>query len=163
MPPKKTGKEFQWSDDEAELLLTVTHEYKVAKVAEGVDWESVKSKYSDILQLMQEELPATQEAARNLTKDYPHTKDQITKQILTTKLKAIRLKFRQAIDSGRKSGHGRVVLLYFELCQSVWGGSPATEQIEGGVESVDIGSSTTEAGGRHIIGTYPGGHGAKGW
>ena len=135
------------------MLLTVTHEYKVAKVAEGVDWESVKSKYSDILQLMQEELPATQEAARNLTKDYPHTRHQITKQILTTKLKAIRLKFRQAIDSGRKSGHGRVVLLYFELCQSVWGGSPATEQIEGGVESADIGSSTAEAGGRHIIST----------
>ena len=57
----------------------------IAKVAEGVDWESVKSKYSDILQLMQEELPSTQEAARNLTKDYPHTKDQMTKQILTGK------------------------------------------------------------------------------
>ena len=59
----------------------------------------------------------------------------------------------QAIDSGRKSGHGRVVLLYFELCQSIWGGSPATEQIEGGVESANIGSSTAEAGGRHIIST----------
>ena len=44
MPPKK---EFQWSDDEAELLLSVTLDYKVSKAAEGVDWESVKSKYSD--------------------------------------------------------------------------------------------------------------------
>jgi hypothetical protein len=35
-------KEFQRSDDEAELLLTITvaHDYRVA---EGVDWESVKS------------------------------------------------------------------------------------------------------------------------
>jgi len=24
MPPKKVGKDFQWTDDEAELLLTVT-------------------------------------------------------------------------------------------------------------------------------------------
>ena len=59
MPPKKSGKEFQWTDDEAELLLTVTNEYKVSKVAEGVDWESVKSKYSDIMELMQQELPSS--------------------------------------------------------------------------------------------------------
>ena len=42
------------------------------------------------------------------------------------------------MDSGRKSGHGRVVLLYFEWCERIWGGSPATEQIQSGVESVDL-------------------------
>ena len=87
---------------------------------------------------MQAELPSTEEAARNSPKDYPHTKEQVTKQILSTKLKAIRLKYRQAVDSGRKSGHGRVVLLYYELCERVWGGSPATQQIDGGLESGDI-------------------------
>ena len=136
MPPKE---DFRWTDDEAQLLLSVTNEYKVA---EGVDWESVKNKYTDILQLMQNELPGTGDEAFACAKDYPHLKHQVTKQILTTKLKAIRLKFRQAIDSGRKSGHGRVVLLYFELCQSIWGGSPATTQIEGGMESTDIEAST---------------------
>ena len=69
MPPKKSGKEFQWTDDEAELLLTVTNEYKVSKVAEGVDWESVKIKYSDIMELMQQELPSSVEEAGNLLKD----------------------------------------------------------------------------------------------
>lgn len=138
MPPKKSGNEFKWSDDEAELLLTVTQNYKVTKIAEGTDWESVKSKYADILELMREELPSTAEESNRLTKDYPHTKEQMTKVILTTKLKAIRLKFRQAVDSGRRSGHGRVVMLYYELCERVWGGSPATEQIEAGVESTDI-------------------------
>ena len=47
--PKRTGKEFQWTDDEAELLLSVAYEYKVKQSAECVDWESVKSKYDDIL------------------------------------------------------------------------------------------------------------------
>ena len=42
------------------------------------------------------------------------------------------------MDSGRRSGHGRVVLLYYELCEQVWGGNPATEQIEGGLESADL-------------------------
>ena len=142
MPPKKSaGKEFQWSDDEAELLLTVTHEYKVKKVAEGIDWESVKSKYSDILELMKNELPSTAEERTHLLKDYCHTKEQISKQTLTNKLKAVRLKFRQAVDSGRRSGHGRVVMLYYELCERIWGGSPATQQIETGVETADMISS----------------------
>ena len=71
-------------------------------------------------------------------KDYQHTKEEATKQILPTKLKAIRQKYRQAVDSGRHSGHGRVVLLYSELCEKVWGGSNAIEQLEPGLESTDL-------------------------
>ena len=46
------AKDFKWTDNKAELLLTDTHNYKIAKVSENVDWESVKSKYDDILSLM---------------------------------------------------------------------------------------------------------------
>jgi hypothetical protein len=42
------------------------------------------------------------------------------------------------VDSGRRSGHGRVVLLYYELCEKIWGGSPATEEIQNGLESTDV-------------------------
>ena len=42
MPPKK---DFQWSDDEVELLLNVTYGYKTAKAAKCTDWESVKNRY----------------------------------------------------------------------------------------------------------------------
>ena len=56
MPPKKAAekskKEFVWSDDESELLLSVANDYKTAKAAECVDWESVKSKYNDIFELL---------------------------------------------------------------------------------------------------------------
>ena len=68
----------------------------------------------------------------------------MTKQVVTTKLKAIRQKYRQAVDSGRRSGHGRVVLLYSivllysELCEKVWGGLPATEQLESEIETTYI-------------------------
>lgn len=30
------------------------------------------------------------------------------------------------------------MLLYFESCESIWGGSPAISAIHGGIESVDI-------------------------
>ena len=96
--PKRTGKEFQWTDDEAELLLNVTYEYKVKRSAECVDWELVKSKY-DILELFREALPSTPDEAPG--KDYPLEKDAINKLILSTKLKNIRINFRQAVDSGR--------------------------------------------------------------
>ena len=36
--------------------------------------------------------------------------------------------YRQLIW-GKRSGHGRVVYLYFELCEKLWGGSPATEKL----------------------------------
>ncbi len=145
MSSKKPGKEYKWTDDEAELLLSVANDYKVTKAAESVDWESVKNKYGNILVLMQAELPCTIEDARRINKDYTHTRGDITKQIITTKLKAVRSKFRQAVDSGRRSGHGRVVLLYFELCKSIWGVSPATEKIEGGIETADMGSFISSA------------------
>ncbi len=36
-------------DDEVELLLLVTQEYKAAMATEKVDWESWPSKYGDML------------------------------------------------------------------------------------------------------------------
>uniref|UniRef100_A0A1X7U5E6 Uncharacterized protein n=1 Tax=Amphimedon queenslandica TaxID=400682 RepID=A0A1X7U5E6_AMPQE len=57
---------------------------------------------------------------------------------------AIRLKFQQAIDSGRRSGHGRVVMIYYELCEKLWGGSPATERTEEGMETVELIRSTSD-------------------
>ena len=47
---------YKWTDDKAEL---VTHDYKVAKVSEDIDWESIQSKYGAILERMLVEYPAT--------------------------------------------------------------------------------------------------------
>ena len=70
MPKTSDKKEFQWTDDEAELLLNITHEYKVQKISENVDWESVKAKYDDILVLMKAALPSTpEEAPQQIDKD----------------------------------------------------------------------------------------------
>ena len=45
------------------------------------------------------------------------------------------------MDSGRRSGHGRVVYLYYELCAKIWGGNPSTTQMNDGVETEDINNS----------------------
>ncbi|KAK3508422.1 hypothetical protein QTP70_029208, partial [Hemibagrus guttatus] len=59
------------------------------------------------------ELPGRRQRGRP-KREFPHRKEDITRAIITNKLKAIQGKYRQAVDSGRKNGHGRVVLLFFE-------------------------------------------------
>lgn len=77
---------FVWTADEVELLLGVMHEYKVKKTAANVDWELVRSRYTDIWDNLRKKLPASPEEARDLGKDYPHTKEEITNQAVTNKL-----------------------------------------------------------------------------
>ena len=86
------------------------------------------TKYKDIFELFIAALP---ENNTNPCKNFPHKKEETKLQNLTSKLKAVRLKFRQAVGSGRHSGHGRVVMIYYELWEKVSGGSPTTEQIDG--------------------------------
>ncbi|XP_061816542.1 uncharacterized protein [Nerophis lumbriciformis] len=128
---------FIWSDDEVELLLKVTQEYKTFMAAKNVDWESSQSKYGDILARFLERYPSPMEASLS-AKDFPHQTEDITKAHLTTKLKNIRVRYRQAVDSGRKSGHGRVVLIYFDECESIWGGCPATVATGEGLDTSDL-------------------------
>ncbi|XP_075954322.1 uncharacterized protein LOC142956561 [Anarhichas minor] len=137
MAKRGTRDFFAWTDDEVELLLKVTHEYKMVKAAQNTDWESLQNKYGDILDHFIEHYP-TPADAMHMGKDYPHNKDELTKVKLTTKIKAIRVRYRQAVESGKKRGHGRVLLLYFELCESIWGVSPATSAIREGINTEDI-------------------------
>ena len=73
-------------------------------------------------------------------KEFPH-KDVIGKGQVTSKLKNVKRNYRRAVDAGRRSGNGRVVLLFFELCEQLWGGSPATRCIDNGVETNDLSES----------------------
>ena len=134
---KSKAEPFVWTDDEVDLLLSVVLEYKVSRTSENIDWETCQSKYSDILELFQAQYPSPENAAQ-LGKEFPRKENELTKLILTSKMKAIRSKFRAAIDSGRKSGHGRVVLLFFDICQDIWGGSPATTTLASGIETAEI-------------------------
>ena len=69
-------KDFVWTDDKVELLLNVTHKYKVQHLVEATCWESVHLKYTDILELFRNELIETE-----------------AKKIVTDKMKAIRTKY----------------------------------------------------------------------
>ena len=138
MPPKRkvAGEEniFTWTDDESLLLLNITADYKNQNISEGLDWESIQNKYADIAERMVEALQKYNEQGSS-GKDYKHKPEEITKEKVATKLKAVRKKYRIAVDMGSRSGQGRVILLYFHECEAIWGGSPATTKIRSGIES----------------------------
>ena len=131
-----------WSDEEINLLLHVhvVIDYKAGKAGEGVDWESVRSKYEDVTKMFlekypgddKEKFPRRTEASRSFNKDR-----------IQNKLKRIKLNFRKAVDKGRRSGGGRVVTTFYEECCEIWSGAPAVESITGGIDtsSIDLDSS----------------------
>jgi hypothetical protein len=155
MAPKKSKKtskktegqgNFTWTDDEIELLLAVIYEYKTSKESEGFDWESIKTKYDEIRALFLARYPRNQDADDQ--REFPLGKgknpsEELTKERVVAKIKALRLKYRKALDSGRKSGGGRVVAQFYDICSKIWSGSPAAEAIEGGIDSSLTSENTT--------------------
>ena len=131
---KKYADTYKWTDDEVELLLTVTKEYKTKQIAKSIDWESCFDKYGEILEAYSAHYPSSEDAAA-IGKDFPQKNDELTKSVLTSKLKAIRSKYRQAVDNGRRSGHGRVVMIFYQHCSEIWGGSPASAAMPNGLGS----------------------------
>ena len=72
--PKKAHRESEnsevlnWTDNEVELLLGVVRSYSSQKDFDGLEWESVKSKYEDIRSVF-----AWLYDERNDQEDFPHS------------------------------------------------------------------------------------------
>ncbi|XP_041916299.1 uncharacterized protein LOC121680823 [Alosa sapidissima] len=143
---KRRTASLVWTDDEVQLLLKVTLDYKASVAADrpGFDWESSHSKYWDILQRFLDNYPSA-EAASAMGKDFPHKKKDITKAQLTSKLKNMRTKYRQSAEAGQKNPRGRVVLLFYKMCETIWGSSPVIHPIYGGMETSDVSPETPTA------------------
>ena len=82
---KKYADTYKWTDDEVELLLTVTKEYKTKQIAKSIDWESCVDKYGEIPEAYSAHYPSPEYAAA-IGKDFPHKKNELTKSVLTSTL-----------------------------------------------------------------------------
>ena len=128
----KSAETFSWTDPEIELLLEAVKVFASNCMFNGTDWESVKSKYDKIREILVERYPKIKEGERS-NPDYPNSKslERITKDRIAAKLKAVRKNFKKAVDSGKRSGGGRVVMTYYDLCHDIWAGSPSTNSVAG--------------------------------
>lgn len=145
----KIKKDLQRTDDKSELIVNVTYEYMASRAIENAYWESVKRKYEDIVEHFKVELPdeppssaEKEKIDHGLSKDYPHVKKEVTKQMVTTKLEAvIEWNINKLLTQ-----EGVVVMvltegwfsIYYELCENIWGSSHTTEQLDSELESIDL-------------------------
>ena len=99
---------FSWTDEETALLMKVALDYKTMKLVEGKDWETIPLKYDDIKEISSERYQneATEEIPRG-----SNAKDELTKDRINSKVKKIKNSFRKAVDSGKRSGGGKLLAL----------------------------------------------------
>ena len=128
----KSAETFSWTDPEIELLLEAVKVFASNCMFNGTDWESVNSKYDKIREILVERYPKFKEGERS-NPDYPNSKSlqRITKERIAAKLKTVQKNFKKAVDSGKRSGRGRVVVTYYDLCHDIWAGSTSTNSIAG--------------------------------
>ena len=130
---------FTWTDSEIELLLESVKVFASESLYNGIDWEGVKSKYEKISEIFVERYPKIKDGDVP-DEEYPRSNklEEITKERISAKLKAIRKNCKKAVDCGKRSGGGRVVMTFCDLCHEIWAGAPLTKSIEGTVPSVCI-------------------------
>ena len=129
---KQAEQAFSWTDSEIELLLEAVKVFASNCLFNGTDWEGVKSKYGKIREIFVERYPKLNEGEQP-DPDYPNSTslEKITKERIAAKLKTVRKNFKKAVDSGKRSGGGRVVMTYYDLCHDIWAGSPSTNSVPG--------------------------------
>ena len=113
---KKDGPTFSWTDKEVELLLENVKNFKVNMEAEGVDWESGRIKYDKIMEIVHENYPKT-----GGIEEFPYGEytQELHKARITSKTKKIRSDYKKAVDSGKRSGGGRIIMTFYDLCQDI--------------------------------------------
>ena len=116
---------FVWTDQETSLLVQVVIDFKASKALDGIDWETIKNKYNEISEKFQDRYPKSSGAVNRSEYQHCDNPNILSKERIATKLKRLKTNFRKAIDSGRKSGGGWIVLGLYDECYQIWAGSPA--------------------------------------
>ena len=76
---------------------------------------------------------------RNDQEDFPHSTSLFSSERIASKIKDLRKKYKKAVDTGKRSGGGRTVACFFDICNEIWGGCPSTTSIGHGLDTADFG------------------------
>ena len=127
----QTNRSQRFSLGQMRNLHSSYKRYWSTKLSSGNDWETVMSKYEDIAGLFIANYPEEN------CEEFPNAivKWKFTKERVASKIMKLKLGFRRAIDSGKKSGDGRMVGALFNECYKIWSGSPAVEALNIGLET----------------------------
>ena len=101
--------------------------------AQGVDWESMtKNKYDKIMETVHKNYPKI-----GGIKEFPHGEciQELHNAHITSKILKIRSDYKKAVDLGKRSDRGRIMMTFYDLCWDIWAGSPATTSLSSGFDS----------------------------
>ena len=114
---------------------------KPKKPTRGYTGTAVKKKYTEINDLFVAKLSGITDLPNE---EFPHhlAEFQQNSGRVVRKVKQLQNKFVAAVRAGRRSGGGRQVFKFYELCQNVFGGNAAADEIPGGVETNNVSIGT---------------------
>ena len=98
------------------MLLQTCLEYKTKEEYKGFSWESIINKLENIREILVENYP-TGEVDKEKYPNGGNIGKVLTKDRISEKLKIICADFRKGIDKGKRSGSGRVVFTFFDMCE----------------------------------------------
>ena len=116
MPPNKKirteDKHPVWRDDEVQVSLEITRDFKEKKRIPG---KGKRKKCGSIRERsVSNLLKQTESEERACSTDF------FTKEMIVSKIKQIRSKYRKALDAGRQNGRGRIEATFYDLYSKIW-------------------------------------------
>ena len=123
---KKDDPTFSWTDKEVELLPESVKIFKKNMEAEGVERESLRTKYDKIMEIVHKNYPKTGNIEECI--------QELHKACITSKVKKVHSDYKKAADLGKRSGGRRTIMTFYDLCQDIWAGSPATTSLSSGFD-----------------------------
>ena len=123
---KRDDPTFSWTDKEVELLPESVKIFKKNMEAEGVERESLRTKYDKIMEIVHKNYPKTGNIEECI--------QELHKACITSKVKKVHSDYKKAVDLGNRSGGRRIIMTFYDLCQDIWAGSPATTSLSSGFD-----------------------------
>ena len=123
---KKDDPTFSWTDKEVELLPESVKIFKKNMEAERVERESLRTKYDKIMEIVHKNYPKTGNIEECI--------QELHKACITSEVKKVHSDYKKAVDLGNRSGGRRIIMTFYDLCQDIWAGSPATTSLSSGFD-----------------------------
>lgn len=122
---KKDDPTFSWTDKEVELLPESVKTFEKKMEAEGVERENLRTKYNKIMEIVHKN-------SKLKTGNIEECMQELHKACITSKVKKVHSDYKKAADLGKRSGGRRIIMTFYDLCQDIWAGSPATTSLSSG-------------------------------
>ena len=92
------------------------------------------------MEIVHEKYPKTGDIEK-----FPHGEcmQELQKACIRSKIKKIRSDYKEAVDLGKGSGVGRIIMTFYDLSQDIWAGFPATTNLSSGFDSSMVSQDST--------------------